>query len=93
MQTTLTPGRSFPPEERRLGFDDNGAALSVSPVLTEQLMLASEQLAADAVDNHWTALVPCTQTATDVDACGRASSPRLAGARIAGRWTPTTPRS
>ena len=63
LQTTLTPGRSFPPEERRLGFDDNGAALSVSPVLAEQLMLASEQLAADAVDNHWTALVPCTQTA------------------------------
>ena len=35
-ETTLTPARSFPPEEQRLGFDDNGAALSMSPVLTEQ---------------------------------------------------------
>ena len=33
-------------------------------------MLAAEQLAADAVDNHWAALVPCTPTATDVDTCG-----------------------
>jgi hypothetical protein len=70
LQTTLAPARGFPPEERRLGFDDNGAALSVSPVLTEQLMLAAEQLASDAVDNHWSALVPCAQTATTVDACG-----------------------
>ena len=70
LQTTLTPARTFPPEERRLGFDDNGAALSTSPVLTEQLMLAAEQLAADAVANHWSALVPCAQTATNVDACG-----------------------
>jgi hypothetical protein len=70
LQTTLTPARTFPPEERRLGFDDNGAALSTSPVLTEQLMLAAEQLAADAVANHWSALVPCAQTATDIDACG-----------------------
>jgi len=70
LQTTLTPARGFPSEERRLGFDDNGAALSVSPVLTEPLMMAAEQLAADAVDNHWSALVSCAQTATDVDACG-----------------------
>jgi hypothetical protein len=70
LQTTLTPARSFPPEERRLGFDDNGAALSVSPVLAEQFMLAAEQLATDAVNNHWSAIVPCEPTATNVDACG-----------------------
>jgi hypothetical protein len=70
LHTTLTPARGFPAEERRLGFDDNGAALSVSPLLTEQLMLAAEQLAADAVDNHWADLVPCALTATNVDVCG-----------------------
>jgi len=73
LQTSLAPANGFPTEEKRLGFDDNAAVLSVSPLLAEQYMLAAEQLAADAVDNHWSALVPCaaTATATDADACGR----------------------
>src|SRR4029077_11701863 len=37
----------------------------------EQYLTAAEQLAQDAVDNHWAALVPCAQTATDVAGCGQ----------------------
>ena len=69
--TTLQPATAFPTEEKRLGFDDNGAALSVPPQLVEQYLTAAEQLAQDAVDNHWDALVPCAQTATAVAGCGQ----------------------
>src|ERR1041384_4580588 len=34
---------AFPVEERRLGFDNNGAALGTSPVLIEQYLLAAEK--------------------------------------------------
>ena len=71
--TSLRPANTFPTEEKRLGFDDNSAALSVSPVLTEQYMMAAEALAADAVDNHWADLVPCAATTTGAaaDTCAR----------------------
>jgi hypothetical protein len=69
--TTLQPAGAFPTEEKRLGFDDNSAALNVSPALAEQYMMAAEQLAADAVNNHWATLVACPQTTTDVDTCGQ----------------------
>ena len=71
---TTHPADTFPAEERRLGFDNNADALSVSPVLAEQYMLAAESLAAAAVDAHWATLVPCapgTTGAAAVDACGR----------------------
>ena len=71
LATTLQPANTFPTEEKRLGFDDNSAALNVSPVLAEQYMMAAEQLAADAVNNHWSTLVPCPQNTTDVDNCGQ----------------------
>jgi hypothetical protein len=71
---TTRPADGFPAEEKRLGFDNNADALSVSPVLAEQYMKAAETIAADALNNRWSALVPCAAGTTDaaaVDACGR----------------------
>jgi hypothetical protein len=65
---------SFPTEERRLGFDNNAAALSTSPVLVEQYLLAAEKTATDAVNGvnaSMTALVPCDAAVAGVDACGQ----------------------
>jgi hypothetical protein len=71
--TSQRLGAAFPPEERRLGFDNNAAALSVSPLLAEQYLDAAEALAAEAVDTNWAALVPCDPAITGmgVDACGQ----------------------
>jgi hypothetical protein len=60
----------FPTEERRLGFDNNAAALSTSPVLVEQYMLAAEKAAANAVVNL-ASIVPCDAATAGVDACGQ----------------------
>jgi hypothetical protein len=62
---------AFPVEERRLGFDNNGAALGTSPVLIEQYLLAAEKAAADAVANNLAAIVPCDPASAGVDACGQ----------------------
>ncbi len=40
------PGRAFPPDEEAGGFDNQAAALSVSPVLAENYQSAAESLAA-----------------------------------------------
>ena len=72
---TSAPALAFPAEEVSLGFDNNAQALSVSPVLAEQYMLAAEALATTAVTKRWSALVPCAATTTGaaaVDACGQA---------------------
>jgi hypothetical protein len=61
----------FPTEEKRLGFDNNADALSVSPVLAEQYMLAAETLSANAVASNLGQLVPCDPAADGVDACGQ----------------------
>jgi hypothetical protein len=71
---TTHPADGFPAEEKRLGFDNNAEALSVSPVLAEQYMSAAETVATAAVNNRWATLVPCAATTTDataIDACGR----------------------
>jgi len=71
---TTHPADAFPAEEKRLGFDNNADALSVSPVLAEQYMKAAETVATDALNNRWAALVPCAAGTTDaaaLDACGR----------------------
>src|SRR6266700_2181774 len=68
------PADGFPVEEKRLGFDNNADALSVSPVLAEQYLSAAEALATAAINSRWSALVPCAATTTDsaaIDACGR----------------------
>src|SRR5207253_717057 len=64
---------AFPAEEKRLGFDNNADALSVSPVLAEQYLKAAETVATDALNNRWSALVPCAASTTApaaVDTCG-----------------------
>jgi len=71
---TTQPADGFPAEEKRLGFDNNADALSVSPVLAEQYMSAAETVATAALNGRWAALVPCAANTTDaaaVDACGR----------------------
>jgi len=71
---TTHPADGFPAEEKRLGFDNNADALSVSPLLAEQYLKAAETVATDALNNRWSALVPCPASTTDpgaVDACGR----------------------
>ncbi|MES1172295.1 MAG: DUF1592 domain-containing protein [Bacteroidota bacterium] len=64
---------AFPAEERRLGFDNNAAALSTSPVLVEQYLLAAEKAATDAVNSpsSLAAIVPCDAAVAGTDACGR----------------------
>ena len=59
----------FPTEEVRLGFNNNAAALSVSPALAEQYLMAAEKLATDAVTKNYAALVPCDPDAAGADAC------------------------
>ena len=62
---------AFPAEEKRLGFDNNAAALSVSPVLAEQYLLAAEAVATAAVASNLSKIVPCDPAAVGVDACAR----------------------
>jgi hypothetical protein len=69
--TPTTIGNQFPTEEVRLGFDNNAAALSASPDLVEQYLDAAETLAAAAVANNMSKLVPCDPTTAGVDACGQ----------------------
>jgi hypothetical protein len=62
----------FPTEEKRLGFDNNADALSVSPVLAEQYLLAAETVAQNAVGAASLAkIVPCDPAADGADACGQ----------------------
>ena len=60
----------FVAEEEVLGFDNNGAALTVGELLAEQYLVAAEQLAAEAVEEI-EALVPCDPASGD-EACARA---------------------
>jgi hypothetical protein len=67
------PANNFPPDEVRLGFDNNAAALDVSPVLTEGYMDAAESLSQAALAAPPKGLLPCdpatlTTTAAE-DAC------------------------
>jgi hypothetical protein len=64
-------GDSFPVEEKRLGFDNNAAALSVSPVLVEQYLLAAETVAAAVVNGSLATIMPCDPAADGIDACGQ----------------------
>ena len=69
---TTHPADAFPPDEVRSGFDNNSAALGVSPVQTEAFMKAAESLAGKAMLTP-TTFVPCDATklagAADEDAC------------------------
>src|SRR5438552_3554630 len=64
---------TFPAEEKRLGFDNNAMALSVSPVLAEQYLLAAEAVARNAVAASWSKIVPCDPAAAaGASACAQA---------------------
>jgi hypothetical protein len=52
------------PEERVDGFDNNAAALTVSPVLAEQYLMAAES-AARLAGANLAAVAPCATAATD----------------------------
>jgi hypothetical protein len=52
------PAREFPAEERQSGFNNNGAALTVSPLLAESYLSAAERLAAEAVEKNMAVLTP-----------------------------------
>jgi Protein of unknown function (DUF1592)/Protein of unknown function (DUF1588)/Protein of unknown function (DUF1587)/Protein of unknown function (DUF1585)/Protein of unknown function (DUF1595) len=64
-------GNGFPVEERRLGFDNNATALSVSPVLAEQYMLAAETAATNVVNSRLGTIMPCDPATAGIDACGQ----------------------
>jgi hypothetical protein len=68
--TDLRLASGFVAEEEALGFDNNGAALTVGELLAEQYLVAAEQLAAEAVQEI-DALVPCEPDKGD-EACARA---------------------
>lgn len=52
-------GASFAADLRVDGFDNDAAALIVSPLLADQLRVAAESLASDAVDSRLDELLPC----------------------------------
>jgi len=63
---------NFPAEEIRLGFDNNAQALTVSPVLAEQYLLAAETIATNAVEVNWSRLLPCDPAGpAGADACAK----------------------
>ncbi len=68
------PAEDFPSEEKRDGFENNAEALTVSPLLGEQYLLAAERLAAAYVDKQddekLTTKLGCVLTTTDnQDSC------------------------
>ncbi len=77
--TGLRPADEFPVEEKPHGFDNNAEALTVSPLLSEQYMLASERLANDYLDRNFAMIATrfgCTGTSDPAtpageDACAR----------------------
>jgi len=58
------PAKDFPPEEQGYGFNNNAAALSVSPVLVQAQLSAAEAISAAALTNLST-LLPCAPVADD----------------------------
>ncbi|MGK4007162.1 DUF1592 domain-containing protein [Sorangium sp. So ce1036] len=62
------PARGFVPEEESLGFNNQAAALVVSPLLAEQYMSAAESIAARAVGRLLDEVPSCREAAGG-DAC------------------------
>ncbi len=67
--TPTTIANQFPTEEVQLGFDNNAAALSVSPQLAEQYLDAAETLAKATVTTNMAKVVPCDPSAMGADVC------------------------
>jgi hypothetical protein len=74
--TTLQPGADFTPDSRQSGFTLN-AEQRVDGVLADQLKLAAETLARQAVSQRLSTLVPCASSANEacaatfIDSFGR----------------------
>src|SRR5450432_1500991 len=62
--------QTFPPDNTGLGFTNNADVLSVTSLLAEAYMTASETFATAAVANLPT-LLPCDQTTVGEDACAK----------------------
>ncbi|MBK9258966.1 MAG: DUF1592 domain-containing protein [Polyangiaceae bacterium] len=65
------PAANFVPEEEAMGFDNQAVALGVTQILAEQYMVASEKIAARAVEKLDT-LLPCQPVAGEEKACAAA---------------------
>lgn len=63
---------AFVPEEEALGFDNQATALTASRLLSEQYMVAAENIAAAAVSERLTEILPCEPAEVGASACGRA---------------------
>lgn len=63
------PARAFPPDEEAGGFDNQAAALSVSPVLAENYLSAAERLAETYARRQVERLAGCVDP-VDREACG-----------------------
>ncbi len=61
------PARAFPPDEEAGGFDNQAAALSVSPVLAEGHLTAAEELAARYVERRMPEFGGCAGSADAID--------------------------
>ena len=67
--TPTTIANQFPTEEVAFGFNNNAAALTVSPELAEQYLDAAETLAKAAVSTNLTKIATCDPTLMGADAC------------------------
>ncbi|HEX7450865.1 MAG TPA: DUF1587 domain-containing protein, partial [Polyangiaceae bacterium] len=67
--TATTIANQFPTEEVAFGFNNNAAALTVSPELAEQYLDAAETLAKAAVTTNLTKVATCDPTLMGADAC------------------------
>jgi hypothetical protein len=66
---TSLPANAFPPDEEAGGFDNQAAALVVSPLLAEQYEVAAEQLALTNAPALMDQLPACGGVAPDPDSC------------------------
>jgi hypothetical protein len=67
---TSAISKTFPPDNTGLGFTNNADVLSVTSLLAEAYMTASETFATAAVANL-TTLLPCDQTKVGEDLCAK----------------------
>ena len=71
LHDSTSPARALPPENHALGFDNNAEAHLVSPHLTEKYIDVAEAVAARAVQDKLTQILPCDPASDGEVACGR----------------------
>jgi hypothetical protein len=75
---TSAPGRGFPAEEKHLQFDNNASVLTVSPLLSEQYMVAAEQIATTVAEGDLVRFTGCDFLAMGDAACAARWLPGIA---------------